>query len=248
MKWTEVHDIFFLKEIFQFQPWQHKKGSVERGEVWESLACHLGRLSDPKFRVTQRAVRDRYLLLERRYRKKVSEDEKASGTSPEPSKVDTMMEDIVSLFEEADKLNDSKKRKIQEEALQAEEMRNTSLETFKESQKRDQEGKPRPKKKKRASGADSLAFLKERVETESQQKKEELELRKQELQMEKEAKEADWKLRAKEHEERVEQQRNATQLQQQQLQQLQNMNMVLMQQQQQQTQSLMSLLQKFLEK
>ena len=149
MKWTEAHDIFFLKEIFQFQPWQHKKGSVERGEVWESLACHLGRLSDPKFRVTQRAVRDRYLLLERRYRKKVSEDEKASGTSPEPSEVDTMMEDIVSLFEEADKLNDSKKRKIQEEALQAEEMRNTSLETSKESQKRDQEGKPRPKKKKR---------------------------------------------------------------------------------------------------
>ena len=139
----------------------------------------------------------------------------------------------MSLFEEADKLNDSKKRKIQEEALQAEEMRNTSLETFKESQKRDQEGKPRPKKKKRASGADSLAFLKERVETESQQKKEELELKKQELQMEKEAKEADWKLTAKEHEERVEQQRNATPLQQ---------------QQQQQTQSLMSLLQKFLEK
>lgn len=116
-----------------------------------------------------------------------------------------MMEEIASLFEEADRLYNSKRRKNQEEALQAEEMRNTSLETFKESQKRDQEGKPKPKKRKRASGADSLAFLEERVETESQQKKEELELRKQELQMEKEAKEADWNLRAKEHDERVEQ-------------------------------------------
>lgn len=209
MKWTEAHDTFFVKEIFQFQPWQYKKGPVERGEVWESLACHLGRSSDPKFRVTQRSVRDRYLLLERRYRKKVSEDEKASGTSPEPSEVDVMMEEFVSLFEEAQRLNDSKRRKIQEEALQAEEMRNTSLETFKESQKKDQEGKPKPKKKKRASGADSLTFLKERAETESQQKKEKLELRKQELQMEKEAKEADWNLRAKEHKERVEQQWNA---------------------------------------
>ena len=38
---------------FQFQPWQHKKGSVERGEVWGNIACHLGRSSDPVFRVTQ---------------------------------------------------------------------------------------------------------------------------------------------------------------------------------------------------
>lgn len=97
-----------------FQPRQHKKGSVERGEVWESLACHLGRSSDPKFRVTQRSVNERDLLLERRYRNKVSEDEKASGTSPELSKVDVMMEEIVSLFEEADRLKDSKRRKIQE--------------------------------------------------------------------------------------------------------------------------------------
>ena len=71
MKWTEAHDIFFLKEILQFQPWQHKEGSVERGEVWGNLACQLGRSSDPIFRVTQRSVRDRYLLLDRCFRKKV---------------------------------------------------------------------------------------------------------------------------------------------------------------------------------
>ena len=248
MKWTEAHDIFFLKEILQFQPWQHKKGSVERGEVWGNLACHLGRSSDPVFRVTQRSVRDRYLLLDRRFRKKVSEDEKASGTSPEPSEEDLMMEEIISLFDEADRLNDCKKKKIQEEASQAEEMRNMSLETFKQSQERSQDGQPKPKKKKRASGADTMTFLKDRVEIESRQRLEELELRKRELQMEKEAKEAELNLRAKEHEERVEQQRNATRLQQQQQQQLQHMNMALLQQQQQQTQALMSLLQKFADK
>ena len=149
MKWTEAHDIFFLKEILHFQPWQHKKGSVRRGEVWGNLACHLGRSSDPEFCVTQRSVRDRYLLLERRHRKKVSEDEKASGTSLELSEVDMIMEEIVFLFDEADRLNDSKKRKIQEEASQTEEMRNTGLGALKESQKRDQEGKPKPKKKRK---------------------------------------------------------------------------------------------------
>ena len=135
-------------------------------------------------------MRDRYLLLERRFRKKVSEDEKASGTSPEPSEEDVMMEEIVSLFDEADRLNDSKKKKIQEEASQAEEMRNMSLETFKQSQERSQDGQPKQKKKKRASGADTMTFLKERVEIESRQRLEELEIRKRELQVEKEAKEA----------------------------------------------------------
>ena len=218
------------------------------GEVWGNLACHLGRSSDPVFRVTQRSVRDRYLLPDRRFRKKVSEDEKASGTSPEPSEEDVMMEEIISLFDEADRLNDCEKKKIQEEAAQAEEMRNMSLETFKQSQERSQDGQPKPKRKKRASGADTMTFLKDRDEIESRQRLQELELRKRELQMEKEATEAELKLRAKEHEERVEQQRNATRLQPQQQQQLQNMNMALLQQQQQQTQALMSLLQKFADK
>ena len=135
---------------------------------------------------------------------------------------------------------------FQEEASQAEEMRNMSLETFRQSQERSQDGQPKQKKKKRASGADTMTFLKERVEIESRQRLEELEIRKRELLVEKEAKEAELNLRAKEHKERVEQQRIATQLQQQQQQQLQNMNMALLQQQQQQqTQALMTLLQKF---
>ena len=231
-----------------FHPWQRKKGSVERGEVWGNIACHLGRSSDPVFRVTQRSVRDSYLLLDRRFKKKVSEDEKASGASPELSEEELMMEEIISIFDEADRLNDCKKNKIEEEASQAEEMRNKSLETFKQSQERSQDGQGKPKKKKGASGADTMTFLKDRVEIESQQRLEELELRKPELQMEKEAKEAELNLRVKEHEDGAEQQRNATRLRQQQQQQLQNMNMALLQQQQQQTQALMSLLQKFAHK
>ena len=54
-----------------------------------------------------------------------------------------MMEEIISLFDEADRLNDCKKKKIQEEASQAEEMRNMSLETFKQSQERSQDRKKR---------------------------------------------------------------------------------------------------------
>ena len=74
-------------------------------------------------------------------------DEKASGTSPEPSEEDVMMKEILSLFDEADRLNDCNKKKIQEEAFQGEEMRNMSLETFKQSQARSQDGQPKPKKR-----------------------------------------------------------------------------------------------------
>ena len=188
----------------------------------------------------------RYMLLEKRYRKKVADDKKASGTSPNHSEVDILLEEIVALFDEADQVLEFNKRKILEEAPQAEEMRDASLETFKQTKDRQDET---PKaKKKRASAADSMAFIKERPEVESQQRAGDTELRRQQLQMEKEAREADLKLRAKKHEERVEQQQNTAQFHQQQLQQMQNMNMVLLQQQQQQTQALMSLLQKFAEK
>ena len=183
MKWSEGHDIFFLKEVRQFKPWQHKKGTTERGEVWGNLALLLGSNTDPLFHVTQRSVRDRYMLLEKRYRKKVADDKKASGTSPNQSEVDILLEEIVALFDEANQLHESNKRKIQEEASQAEEMRNASLETFKQTKDRQDET---PKaKKKRASGADSMAFIKERAEVESQQRAGDMELRRQQLQMEK---------------------------------------------------------------
>lgn len=146
MKWSEGHDIFFLKEVLQFKPWQHKKGTTERGEVWGHLALLLGSNTDPLFHVTQRSVRDRYMLLEKRYRKKVADDKKASGTSPNQSEVDILLEEIVALFDEADQLHESNKRKIQEEASQAEEMRNASLETFKQTKDR-QDETPKAKKK-----------------------------------------------------------------------------------------------------
>ena len=39
MKWTEHHDIYFLKEMMLCQPWQHKKGSSERWKTWAMQAC-----------------------------------------------------------------------------------------------------------------------------------------------------------------------------------------------------------------
>ena len=75
----------------------------------KSFATCLGAYTKLSFRVTRRSIRDRYLLLERRYKKKIAEEEKASGISPEPSELDRLMEDIVTVFEEADKSKAEKK-------------------------------------------------------------------------------------------------------------------------------------------
>ena len=90
------------------QPWQHKKGSSDRGETWARLAANLNKCSQLIFRVTQRSLRDRYLLLERKHKKKVCDEEKASGISPEETEFDQLMNEIVDLFEESDQVEKEK--------------------------------------------------------------------------------------------------------------------------------------------
>ena len=51
MKWTEPHDIYFLREMMLCQPWEHKKGSTERGETWARLAANLSKCSKLVFHV-----------------------------------------------------------------------------------------------------------------------------------------------------------------------------------------------------
>lgn len=65
---------------------------------WGRIADSLNSFESPQFRVTQRFVRNRYTLLERKHKKKVQEEERASGISPEESQLDNALEDIISQF------------------------------------------------------------------------------------------------------------------------------------------------------
>lgn len=121
-------------------------------------------------------------------------------------------------------------------------MRKRSLETFKDSAKRnaDEQQGARPKKSS-ASGANTLAYLKDRAEVEATLKRDELEKERQEL-----------ALQAKEYEGRQQQfdmmnkqTRDIQQLQQQLQQQFMQMNANIMRQHQQQTLALMELMKKF---
>ena len=246
MKWTEEHELLMLRELMLLQPWLHKKGTSERGDDWEKLAVSLNAIPYPQFRVTQRSVRDHYSTMEKRRRKKVREEDRASGIAPEEDKeLDQLLDETIELFDESDKITDQTKQKQEEEAKKAEEMRKRSLETFKDSAKRnaDEQQGARPKKG-RASGASTLAYLKDRAEVEATLKRDELEIKRQEL-----------ALQAKEQEGRQQQFdmmnkqtrdiQQLQQLQQQQMQQFMQMNANMMQQHQQQTLALMELMKKF---
>ena len=60
MRWTNEHDIMFLREVLVHQPWKHWYGSQERGKLWEKVAESLNgwnSVCELYFKVTQRSVR-----------------------------------------------------------------------------------------------------------------------------------------------------------------------------------------------
>ena len=105
MKWTDQHDLEFIKEILTERPFDHPKGSRQIGLVWERIVNSLNSRADIVFNLKDiRAVRDRYNLLARKYKKKEREEINASGIgTDEPSELDDAIEEAVALFESQDK-------------------------------------------------------------------------------------------------------------------------------------------------
>ena len=90
-----------MREILLFEPWIQKHGSTERGLVWKRIAESLNQLQEPLFRVDDRACRDHYKLLEKKFKKKVSDENRATGIAPpEESEVDVVIRDIMEQFKE----------------------------------------------------------------------------------------------------------------------------------------------------
>lgn len=102
-------------------------------------------------------------------RKKVREEDRASAIAPEEDKeLDQLLDEIMELFDESDKAIDKTKQKQEEEIKKEEEMQKRSLETFKDCAKKMQMNiMEQDHKKSRASGANTLAYLKDKAEVEA---------------------------------------------------------------------------------
>ena len=248
MSWTPDRDVIFCREILVSNLFNTKKSSTERGKVWESLADKLCDIRQPSFRVDQRSVRDHYKKLISKYKRKVREELNASGTSPEQSELDVMLEEIVEREElcEAEKENDNENRKKMEaDRLAADDVRRKAMETLSETQNRiAEEGQKNLKKKTRRSGDGTVAYLREKAEMEMNLRKEEMDLRKAEIDLENDRKQHKMEQQGKIFEQQANMMKAMIDQQQQQQQQRQAMHMMMLHQQQQQNQALMALLEK----
>lgn len=60
MEWTAEHNVLMLRETVVNDIFSFKKGSVSRGDAWESVAEKLNEIDSPKFRIKdKRGVRER---------------------------------------------------------------------------------------------------------------------------------------------------------------------------------------------
>ncbi|XP_071851133.1 uncharacterized protein [Apostichopus japonicus] len=181
MKWTEAKDIILCKEVTLQNPFQFRRGSLERGKVWSGVATELRKQS---FKVDQRAVRDRYNSLKNKVQKNNSQDKRASGISPEETEsqreLRVLLEDLANQEDDAELLPKTNASEEEQRRLDGQEVQKRACESFVETRKRhfaDKENMPR----KRNSGSDALQFLHQKMELEREMRKEELAMRRAEV-------------------------------------------------------------------
>ena len=120
MEWTEDHDHSLCQEILALEPFKAKKGSRARGQIWDEIASNLNSLENPRFKVTKRSVRERYTLLIEKLKKKLKEEEKASGIETDMNDVEKALEEILEKEADAENTQQTRKELIMSKLLRCE--------------------------------------------------------------------------------------------------------------------------------
>ncbi|XP_048586464.1 uncharacterized protein LOC125568363 [Nematostella vectensis] len=109
MEWTDDHDNLLLREMAVSELFSYKKGSPDRGKVWVNIQETLNSIENPKFLLKdKRAVRDRWTLLQTKFKKRIRAEEMASGIDCELSEKDRLIEELCEK-EESQTANNKKK-------------------------------------------------------------------------------------------------------------------------------------------
>ena len=263
MSWTPLHDIVLCKEIIFVNPYSAKKKSVQRSALWQKIADNLNSVKDPHFIVDKRAVRDHIGILVQRFKRQEAQELKESGITPERTKLDAAVEQIIALEESADtelqETIDENKEKLVADRRKAEDMWGKAMETMGKTQKRKSEEGSSKAKKSRRSGSEAIEYLKERAVEDLKLKSQEIELKKQEkeqlqalqtqqTQMFKAMLEKQQEQQKQEKDSMAQMFKTMVEQQQQQQKQVQDMQNLMLIQQQTQTQALMGIIEKLVPK
>ncbi|XP_022806582.1 uncharacterized protein LOC111343667 [Stylophora pistillata] len=109
MEWTEDHDVILLREILASDLFSFKNGSFARQERWESITEKSNQVKTLCFHLKdKRAVRDRWVLLQKKYKAKMHQEQTACGISVDDmSEIDVLLEEFVGKEESLNKVGDA---------------------------------------------------------------------------------------------------------------------------------------------
>ena len=137
------------------------------------------------FMVSSRGIRDRLTTLMKKHKVLMNKEKKLSGIEgTEPTEYDVLIEELIELSEDTDAriVEETTQKKAAEECdkNKALEMRKVAMERFGETRKRKDEDDESPiseKKCRRRTSSDTVAFLREKMEMDKENKKVEKEER-----------------------------------------------------------------------
>lgn len=183
IEWTDEHDMLMLREMVVSDIFSFKKGSVSRGDAWESVAEKLNEIDSPKFRIKdKRGVRERWVLLRRKFRSKVREEEAASGVVvQELTEKEVLIEELIER-EDTIKPDDSLSVQHKNDKDKAEDIRKKAMESMGETKKRKlsrgttDEDKPTTSGRKRCAQP-LVDFLRENANAERELRQQELDIK-----------------------------------------------------------------------
>ena len=75
------------------EPYRFKKGSKERGEIWNQLPSNLNGIPDSGFNTTQHGLRTQYDKLIEDFVQKEREEKKATGIDADYDELDQLLND-----------------------------------------------------------------------------------------------------------------------------------------------------------
>ena len=168
--------------IFSF-----KKGSVSRGDAWDSIAEKLNQIDLPQFRIKdKRGVRERWVLLRRKFRSKIREEEAASGVVVEDlTEKEVLIEELIeredTIKPDVNRLSGQQKN----DKDKAEDIRKKAMESMGETKKRklsrgttDEDQPTTSGRKRRAQPL--VDFLRENANAERELRQQELDIKRKE--------------------------------------------------------------------
>ena len=196
--WKAGHDKCLIREVLLVEPYLHKQQTKERGEAWKLITHNLNALEAPTFRVSVRAVRDRFAKLLKNFKENEREEARASGIDGADydeiyrglTDIDIRINEVKALQEEKDERQQVKENL---DRSNAEEMRRRATESLAETRRRNEgeEVGETPKRKRNSNSAlslveEGLKLKRQREERDEQWRKEELEERRLARQMQQE--------------------------------------------------------------